>query len=146
MQKSEVKTKMAAHKEDLRIIKTRASLSSTFFKMLADMELSEITVNRLCEESGVRRATFYKHFRDKDDFIIYIIKDIRAYFDTNIWNKDNHTTFTKEYYHKYAETLLAFHFHNEGQLRNEIRMGAHHVDVIVLVSTGFVDVPETFTG
>ena len=94
MKKSEVKTKMAAHKEDLRIIKTRAALSSTFFKMLADMELSEITVNKLCEESGVRRATFYKHFRDKDDFIIYIIKDIRAYFDTKVWNKDNNTTLT----------------------------------------------------
>ena len=99
---------MAQHKEDLRIIKTRAALSTTFFKLLANMELSEITVNMLCEESGVRRATFYKHFRDKEDFILFIIKDIRAHFDANIWNKDLNPTFTKEYYHKYNEALIAF--------------------------------------
>ena len=108
MRKSEVYTKMASNKEDLRIIKTRAALSTTFFKLLADMELNEITVNKLCEESGVRRATFYKHFKDKDDFIIFIIKDIRSRFEANVWNKDQNPTFTKEYYHKYTEALIAF--------------------------------------
>ena len=139
MQKSEVKTKMAAHKEDLRIIKTRAALSSTFFKMLADMELSEITVNRLCEESGVRRATFYKHFRDKDDFIIYIIKDIRAYFDTNVWNKDNNTTFTKEYYHKYAEALLAFLLRHEAARKRVATAQIRSTFIDVFLQQNFED-------
>lgn len=108
---------MAGHKEDLRIIKTRAALSNTFFKMLADMELADITVNKLCEESGVRRATFYKHFRDKDDFIIYIIKDIRNYFDTKVWNHDINPTFTREYYHRYAQTLLSFLLKHESAMQ-----------------------------
>ena len=108
---------MAVHKEDLRITKTRAALSSAFFEMLADMELSDITVNRLCEQSGVRRATFYKHFKDKDDFMIYIIKDVRTHFDNHVWNNDLNTTFTKDYYQKYAEALIAFFLRHESAMK-----------------------------
>lgn len=108
---------MAAHKEDLRIIKTRAALSSAFFEMLKDTELSDITINELCEKSGVRRATFYKHFRDKDDFIIYVIKDIRTRFDKNIWNKEENPTITKDYYQKYTEELLAFLLRHETAMK-----------------------------
>ena len=108
---------MAVHKEDLRITKTRAALSSAFFEMLADMELSDITVNRLCEQSGVRRATFYKHFKDKNDFIIYLIKDVRTHFDNHVWNNDLNTTFTKDYYQKYAEALIAFFLRHESAMK-----------------------------
>ena len=108
---------MAAHKEDLRIIKTRAALSGAFFELLSEMELNDITVNKLCDHSGVRRATFYKHFKDKDDFIIYIIKDVRNHFDTAVWNRDLHPAFTKDYYYKYAESLLAFLLRHEGAMK-----------------------------
>lgn len=108
---------MAQHKEDLRITKTRAALSGAFFEMLADMELSDITVNRLCEQSGVRRATFYKHFKDKDDFMIYIIKDVRLHFDTKIWSGDGQNGFTKDYYQKYAEALIAFFLRHESAMK-----------------------------
>ncbi len=115
---------MAAHKEDLRITKTRAALSNAFFKLLADMELSDITVNKLCEESGVRRATFYKHFKDKDDFIIFIIKDVRSYFDTYVWDRSSNPTLTKEYYRKYVETLLAFLLRHESAMK---RVASAHI-------------------
>lgn len=108
---------MAAHKEDLRIIKTRAALQEAFFDLLATMELSDITVNKLCEHSGVRRATFYKHFKDKDDFIIHIFKSVRHHFDTSVWNKEQHQAYTKEYYHKYAESLFNFIMRHEDAMR-----------------------------
>ena len=108
---------MAERKEDLRVTKTRAALSSTFFKMLADMELNDITVNKLCEMSGVRRATFYKHFRDKDDFIIFVIKDVRARFDREIWQKEEGEIVTRDYHHKYAAALLAFLLKHETAMK-----------------------------
>lgn len=111
---------MATHKEDLRIIKTRAALSNAFFELLKDMELNEITINKLCEKSGVRRATFYKHFRDKDDFVIFIIKDIRDQFDNRVWDKTNNPTITKEYYHRYVEELLAFLLRHEEAMKRMV--------------------------
>ena len=99
---------MAAHKEDLRIVKTKAALSSAFFEILTYTAFEDITVNELCEKASVRRATFYKHFKDKGDFITSLIKDIRLRFDNEIWNSDANPVMTKEYYLGYAESLINY--------------------------------------
>ena len=99
---------MATRKEDIRITKTKAALSEAFFKMLENMTLDDITINELCERANVRRATFYKHFKDKNDFVLFLIKDIRARFDNEIWKADLNTTITKEYYLKYASAIIDY--------------------------------------
>ena len=99
---------MATHKEDIRITKTKAALSDVFFKMLESMSLDDVTINELCERANVRRATFYKHFKDKNDFVLFLIKDVRARFDNEVWKADLNTTITKEYYLKYAQALIDY--------------------------------------
>ena len=99
---------MATRKEDIRITKTKAALSSSFFSMLEEMTLDDVTVNELCERAYVRRATFYKHFKDKNDFVLFLIKDIRARFDNEVWKADLNTTITKEYYLKYANAIIDY--------------------------------------
>ena len=99
---------MATRKEDIRITKTKAALSTSFFRMLEEMTLDDVTVNELCERANVRRATFYKHFKDKNDFVLFLIKDIRARFDNEVWKADLNTTITKEYYLKYAHAILDY--------------------------------------
>ena len=99
---------MTAHKEDVRITKTKAALTKAFFDMLQDKSIQELTINELCEKANVRRATFYKHFSDKNDFILFLIKDVRAKFDTEIWKADLNSNVTKEYYVQYAEALIAY--------------------------------------
>ncbi len=97
-----------ARKEDLRITKTKAALSNAFFSMLEEMALEDITVNDLCDRAGVRRATFYKHFSDKSNFIYFLVKDVRDKFESDVWNKDEITPVTKEYYVKYAEAVIKY--------------------------------------
>ena len=99
---------MTTRKEDIRITKTKAALSRSFFSMLEEMTLDDVTVNELCERANVRRATFYKHFKDKNDFVLFLIKDIRARFDNEIWKADLNTTITKEYYLKYAHAIIDY--------------------------------------
>ena len=99
---------MATRKEDIRITKTKAALSTSFFRMLEEMTLDDVTVNELCERANVRRATFYKHFKDKNDFVLFLIKDIRARFDNEVWKADLNTAITKEYYLKYAHAILDY--------------------------------------
>ena len=130
---------MAARKEDLRIVKTRAALTSTFLSMLANMELSDITVNKLCEESGVRRATFYKHFKDKDDFIIFVIKDVRSHFDSLIWKDDINTTITKDYYQKYAEVLMAFLLRHEAAIKRVVTAPIRSTFIDVFIQQNYED-------
>lgn len=59
---------------DLRVIKTQKALLDTFMEMLSKEPFDSITVNNLCEQAMVRRATFYKHFSDKYDFFAFFIR------------------------------------------------------------------------
>lgn len=116
---------MAERKEDIRIVKTRKALTDAFFDMLTEMPLDEVTVNDLCERADVRRATFYKHFKDKMDFITYLIKDIRARFDREVWQADLKTTITKEYYIQYAEAIITYLLERDAAIKNIIDSPVH---------------------
>ena len=115
---------MATRKEDIRITKTKAALSDAFFKMLAVMTLDDITVNELCERANVRRATFYKHFKDKNDFVVFLIKDIRSRFDNEVWKSDLNTTITKDYYLKYAKAIIDYLLERDAAIKRIIDSNA----------------------
>ena len=111
---------MSAKKEDIRIVKTKKALTDAFFVILTEMPLDEVKVNDLCERADVRRATFYKHFKDKTDFVTYLIKDVRARFDNEVWQADLKTTITKEYYIQYAEAIINYLLDRDTAIKNII--------------------------
>ncbi len=43
----------------------------TFYELSATVPFEKITVERIIKESGVSKATFYRHFRDKYDVLNY---------------------------------------------------------------------------
>lgn len=65
---------------DLRVQKTYSALISAFTALLSRERYEKISVAALCSEATIRRTTFYKHFRDKDDFFVFFIKNLRAEF------------------------------------------------------------------
>lgn len=93
--------------EDLRIIKTKSSLINAFFDMLSTMSMDDITVNELCARAGIRRATFYKHFDDKTDFLAFLMKNVRDQFD-NSFRAEKRSMNTKEYHISYISALISF--------------------------------------
>ncbi|WP_085829885.1 TetR/AcrR family transcriptional regulator [Collinsella vaginalis] len=63
---------------DLRIQKTYRALNSAFTELLSRSPYEKISVAALCDEAMIRRTTFYKHFRDKNDFFAFYIDSLRA--------------------------------------------------------------------
>lgn len=63
---------------DLRIQKTYRALNNAFTELLSRRPYEKISVAALCDEAMIRRTTFYKHFRDKDDFFAFYIDSLRA--------------------------------------------------------------------
>lgn len=62
-------------KEDARVLKTKASLMSAFKVLVNTMSYEDVTINDLCTKAEIRRATFYKHFNDKQDFLKFVIAE-----------------------------------------------------------------------
>ena len=76
-------------KEDLRVIRTRKLLSTALFDLMAEKDFSQITVNDICEKAMVRRATFYNHFKDKEDLLNYTLDGIQEeLFEKSIENSE----------------------------------------------------------
>lgn len=77
-------------KVDLRIVKTHSKLTAALSEMMNEMAFDDVTVFDLCEKANVRRATFYKHFKDKYDFLkgvtTKIINDIEISLVSDEYN------------------------------------------------------------
>lgn len=92
-------------KEDLRVQKTKAALFRAFYELLSEKSYESITVNELCERATVRRATFYKHYRDKQDFLVGLITRFREHFNDMMIHSGEKVT-VKEYFAKYLDSIL----------------------------------------
>lgn len=128
-----------AKKEDLRIIKTKAALTNAFYAMLEEISLEEITVNDLCERAEVRRATFYKHFNDKNDFVTYLVKDVRDKFEKEVWDAQANSYPTKEYYQRYVEALMSYLVVRKEAVKNIVLSSAHHTLIEVFAKQNLND-------
>ena len=55
---------------DPRTVRTYQALSGALVDLMHTREFNDITVQDLLDRAGVGRATFYAHFRNKDDFLL----------------------------------------------------------------------------
>lgn len=62
---------------DLRVLRTYESLFRAFESLIAGKRFEDITVSELCDAAMVRRATFYSHFADKNDFVAVMLRWIQ---------------------------------------------------------------------
>lgn len=108
------------NQNDARVIKTKAKLTEEFSKLLCERKFEDITVNELCDRSGVRRATFYKHFSDKYGFLEYFIGHLREDFDKRfplIQKKDSSPA---DYYTEYAVAIIDYIVENDAMVKNAL--------------------------
>ncbi|MBQ7362935.1 MAG: TetR/AcrR family transcriptional regulator [Clostridia bacterium] len=117
-----------AGKEDYRVVKTKKALMTAFDTLIRAKKFEDITINELCDEAGVRRATFYKHFTDKYDFLAYAIRLPREEFDRKVWRRGEPDG-SCEYYVKYAEALITY-FSENTEIASSI-LGSDHSHSII---------------
>jgi hypothetical protein len=106
-----------SEREDLRVRRTKKALADAFIELLSQKTFDEITVNELCDHADIRRATFYKHYSDKYDFLSAYICLLRDKFDYQIWRPE-HKNFTTEYFVSYAKQLIIFISENSAAIDN----------------------------
>ena len=73
---------------------TKKAIGESFKKLMADQPFEKISIKDICDECGMNRNSFYYHFKDKQDLIIWIfdfeflakiqtheIKDVFEFFE-----------------------------------------------------------------
>jgi AcrR family transcriptional regulator len=66
-------------KPDRRILRTRDVLGDALIALMHEQPFDSITVQQVLDRAGVSRATFYTHYRDKDDLLF---SDVEDFFET----------------------------------------------------------------
>lgn len=56
-------------KGNQRVMLTKRLLKEGLLRLLQQKELGEINVSELCRESGINRATFYRHYNSPGDVL-----------------------------------------------------------------------------
>ncbi len=67
---------MSEKKPDPRVVRTRSVLHDALMTLIAEMGYDAITVQHITDRAQLNRATFYLHYRDKQDLLMHIIKDV----------------------------------------------------------------------
>lgn len=99
-------------KLDLRIQKTRSALVTALYDLMSQKSLDEIAVTEICDKALVRKATFYKHFGDKTELLVYMIQELqRVAEENNIIGYDS--TEPRTYYIGVFRYLMDFFDSNE---------------------------------
>ena len=61
-------------------IKTKKALAQALKKLLTEKDFEKISIGEICDECDMSRKSFYYHFRDKYELVIWI-------FRTEFWDK-----------------------------------------------------------
>ena len=62
-------------KTDRRILRTRNALGNALIALMHEKNFDDIAVQEVLDRAGVGRATFYAHYRDKDDLFLSDVED-----------------------------------------------------------------------
>jgi AcrR family transcriptional regulator len=71
-------------KEDLRIVKTKASLYRALTDIMKKKPFEDIRVSEICKKSLINRSTFYDHFNDKNELLFAMIQDMKNELKENL--------------------------------------------------------------
>ena len=109
-----------------------------YIKLLEEKPLDDITINELCDAADVRRATFYKHYKDKFDFISAFTKSLREEFDRDDWSKMSHLE-PKEYFAIYAKEAVTYIEENSVAVNNLIKSSLFPSALSVIIEQNYKD-------
>lgn len=92
-------------KEDLRILKTKASLYRGLMNLMKNKPFEDIKISDICKVSLINRSTFYDHYNDKYELIQSLMNDMREELLEKL-DKSKKTKNIKEYYIELIKVLL----------------------------------------
>ena len=70
--------------EDARVERSVAAVRQAMGELLFEQRFEDITVQRILDRAGVARATFYAHYRNKDDALYASFEGMLSRFESQI--------------------------------------------------------------
>ena len=115
-------------KGDQRVIITKMMLKEALLKLLHTRQLNKITITDLCRESGINRATFYRHYEEPKD----ILNEIRYSIFEDIKNIEKQSNINSSE-DQLLEQVCQYFFENR-ELLNILFKYRNDEDFVLLIN------------
>lgn len=69
---------MENHKVDRRILRTRQALRCALLELIQEKGFESVSVEEITERANLGRATFYLHYKDKEDLLLEEFREIAS--------------------------------------------------------------------
>lgn len=87
-------------KIDRRVIRTRQSLGDALINLTLDIGYDNITIKKLTQYADIGYATFFRHFKSKDELLLFVLQSVL----------DDLTTMMKPEMSPYEQALVMFRY------------------------------------
>lgn len=121
-------------KEDLRIIKTKASLYRALIDIMKKKSFEDIRVSEICKKSQINRSTFYDHFNDKNELLYSMIQDMKNELQENLVIDEKHDSI-KEASMQILKALLLYIDKNKKIYSSIIKINGNSIAKDMIVDT-----------
>ncbi len=81
---------------DKRVFRTHKAIFCAYIKLFSEKD--KFTVKELCDLAQINKSTFYRNYKDLDDFRNYLVDKVSEDIVSNIGNISDFYTNTKEFY------------------------------------------------
>lgn len=121
-------------KEDLRILKTKASLYRTLIELMKEKEFEQIKISEICSKSMINRSTFYDHFNDKYELLESFMNDLKKELEESI-KIDIETNSIKEYYMEILKATLDYIDKNKEVYSSMLKINSNSIAKDMMIET-----------
>lgn len=117
---------------DPRVIRTRQMLRDAFMALIPEIGYDAITVQHITDRATLNRATFYLHYRDKQDLLNQIIGSVlEELTDAPVTNaSDVHEVFVYLFKHVARHAPFYRVMLQEATVAPYVRQMQHHIESI----------------
>ena len=128
---------------DLRVQKTHTALLRALYELLCEKSFDKITITELCDRAVIRKATFYKHFGDKNELFSYMIREmqLRAQEEKTVQYDPAHP---QSYYTGIFRFFLEFLEQNEQFIRKILSSSARSNLIDLMAEQTILDLKAHF--
>ncbi len=114
-------------KLDPRVVRTRQMLRDALIAIILEQGYDAANIQNITERAGLRRATFYLHYRDKEELLLSMLRDTVAELMEEM-HLDARGLLTAETQH--AEELITFrHVQARADLYRAVLSGAGAAEI-----------------
>lgn len=71
-------------KVDRRIVRTRRALRDSLMDLVLEVGYAQISIRDLADRADIGYATFYRHFKSKDELLSHVLKELLAEFEMRL--------------------------------------------------------------